>query len=279
MKSWGVEKHGGYTNGIGVKLKKFSQTENKLGSLENSAHLCGMKTESQPKLDALELARIRASLSRSAESYRESGDDMDACSWGMEHGVLISANDAQRISDAIHALFGFLSNPAFAQAPAMYAAMKSFCTDFENDYIARDGLIVGNPREILVKNYNSFNLILAAARGEGDAESAGDFSSVALKLADKCPISICQRCENARKACAGDGWIGCCLRVSHEKQGIKLDESKVCISGTLAEGWVDLRSRWDAEEGSGIISNFQLVTKDCTACGYFNESVNNNKKP
>lgn len=53
-----------------------------------------------------------------------------------------------------------------AQAPAMYAAMQSFCTDFENDYVMEDGRIVDNPQNILVVNYNVFQFILAAARGE-----------------------------------------------------------------------------------------------------------------
>lgn len=143
-----------------VKLKKFSQTEKIFGSLENSAHLCGMKTESQPKLDALELARIRENLFGRAESYRESGDDMDACSWGMEYGVLISANDAQRISDAIHALFEFISNPVFAQAPAMYSAMQEFLADIGDEKFACQ------PEAMFTKHCNAFQSILSAARGE-----------------------------------------------------------------------------------------------------------------
>mgnify|MGYP000911072373 FL=1 len=53
-----------------------------------------------------------------------------------------------------------------AAAPEMYAAIKSFCTDFENDYVMLDGRIVSNPATILVVNYNVFKSILAKASGK-----------------------------------------------------------------------------------------------------------------
>lgn len=81
--------------------------------------------------------------------------------------------------------------------------------------------------------------------------------------------SICKSCSLARKACARDeshDYIGCCLRVI---TNMILNEDEICTKGELMEGWVDLLSHWDSTESSGIITNFQLVTKNCLECRYW----------
>lgn len=140
----GVEKHGGYTNTICFKLKKVRQTENKFGSLKNSAHLCGMKNESQPRF--------------TPGPWTHTGQDGKpghcylAQVWGPNDKSLadIDATEYEVEATANAALI--------AQAPAMYAVMQEFC-----DRVDR-----GEVRSR--KTYEQFKSILAAARGESKPE-------------------------------------------------------------------------------------------------------------
>ena len=47
------------------------------------------------------MKEIIAYLKKAIESCKEFGEDLDESSWVYEEGVLISANDAQKIVDAL----------------------------------------------------------------------------------------------------------------------------------------------------------------------------------
>lgn len=90
-------------------------------------------------------------------------------------------------------------------------------------------------------------------------------------------MSICTTCENIRRVPAeqlrNEGWHGCCIFVSLDKNIPGPVDPEVVINGISCEeaatGWVDLRARWDAEKGSGMMTNMQLLVKNVTKCKYY----------
>lgn len=80
--------------------------------------------------------------------------------------------------------------------------------------------------------------------------------------------SICYMCENARKPASDEnrsnGYVGCCIRCDGK------DHWKINTAKEVAEGWVDLRAGIDDEKGSGITTNYQLLTLEVTSCDEFN---------
>ncbi len=79
--------------------------------------------------------------------------------------------------------------------------------------------------------------------------------------------SICYNCENARKPASdqimNQGYVGCAefARKEHYDFIIEAEE--------LAEGWVDLKSRFTLNRGSGITTNKQLLTVGVKKCKQF----------
>jgi hypothetical protein len=81
--------------------------------------------------------------------------------------------------------------------------------------------------------------------------------------------SICYGCANARKPASNEnrdnGWVGCTQLLNSETGDI----SFLSLAEEAGEGWVDLRSPVFAEQGSGIITNFQLLTRKVAKCYRF----------
>lgn len=79
--------------------------------------------------------------------------------------------------------------------------------------------------------------------------------------------SICYMCENARKPASDEnrnkGYVGCCIRC-YDKDHWEINNAK-----EIAEGWVDLRASIECEKGSGLITNYQLLTLEVTSCDSF----------
>lgn len=93
------------------------------------------------------------------------------------------------------------------------------------------------------------------------------------KIAQKYP-SLCFGCELARKPATSDslrhGFVGCCLRVIDDiKHPDGYDYREIEEAEEVAEGWVDLKTRPTFGEGSGIISNLQIITKGVKSCKQF----------
>ena len=83
--------------------------------------------------------------------------------------------------------------------------------------------------------------------------------------------SPCYQCPNVRKPASIDlikqGWCGCVLFARIEDEGGKDDIIEKIFGGELAEGWVNLQSYPKLEKSSpGIITNFQLLTKEIVSC-------------
>lgn len=86
--------------------------------------------------------------------------------------------------------------------------------------------------------------------------------------------TICLTCEKARKPwsdeLAKQGYVGCCMfviqsRITKEDDNEERDISFLLKAKEAAEGWVDLRSRPNGK-GSGIVTNFQLLTLEVEDC-------------
>jgi hypothetical protein len=88
--------------------------------------------------------------------------------------------------------------------------------------------------------------------------------------------SICQLCEYSRRVSSRElenkGYVGCCLPIKKEKAGFNVDREYSFIESgeEVAEGWVDLRSK-PFGDGSGVSTNFQLITLGIKRCSEFKE--------
>lgn len=79
--------------------------------------------------------------------------------------------------------------------------------------------------------------------------------------------SICYNCKLSRKPASIEnikkGYVGCCLRTSN------YDYYEILEAKEVAEGWVDLRSKFKLGKGSGIITNNMLLTLEVKECRQF----------
>ena len=92
--------------------------------------------------------------------------------------------------------------------------------------------------------------------------------------------SLCYNCRNSRKPASDTniekGYVGCCaplkMNISSNEDFALLDyfiEKKLNWQlKEAADGWVDLRSNVFGE-GSGIITNYQLLTLEVKQCKDF----------
>lgn len=85
--------------------------------------------------------------------------------------------------------------------------------------------------------------------------------------------SICHTCDKARKPASDEntrkGFVGCSLRVIGKRfrnDDDTYDWTEIEEATEVAEGWVDLKSRLVLGNGSGIISNYMLLTLEVTSC-------------
>ena len=85
--------------------------------------------------------------------------------------------------------------------------------------------------------------------------------------------SICYSCGLARKPASDEntikGYVGCSLRVIGKRtstDGLTYDHDEIQEALEVAEGWVDLGSGVNIGEGSGIITNYQLLTLEVKSC-------------
>ena len=91
--------------------------------------------------------------------------------------------------------------------------------------------------------------------------------------------SICYTCNHSRKVCDANlknGYVGCCGRVLPFPYSFDYD---VIENGyEVAEGWVYLKCKpfvkYDNTIDSGIITNFQLITKMIKSCRKYEPKTN-----
>jgi len=88
--------------------------------------------------------------------------------------------------------------------------------------------------------------------------------------------SICYGCELSRKPASDEntkkGWVGCCMRAMTNRMsgdGLGYDFHKINNAKEIGEGWVDLKSRVKIGKGSGVITNFQILTLGVESCELF----------
>jgi hypothetical protein len=95
------------------------------------------------------------------------------------------------------------------------------------------------------------------------------------KIKEKHP-SICYSCDKARKPASDNntkkGYVGCCLRVigkrSHGGE-LTYDWGEIKEAKEIGEGWVDLKSEIKLGKGSGVITNFMLLTLEVKTCNQY----------
>lgn len=85
--------------------------------------------------------------------------------------------------------------------------------------------------------------------------------------------SICYGCDLSRKAASDEntknGYVGCCIRVLDR---VKIGDEYFIDAEEVAEGWVDLKCFPKLGKGSGMITNFQILTLKTTKCpNYINK--------
>lgn len=77
--------------------------------------------------------------------------------------------------------------------------------------------------------------------------------------------SKCWDCVYSRRPAAEsnleEGWTGCCIRAVNEFW----DHDAIQV-GQVGEGWVDLKSEPEFGIRSGVITNFQLLTRQVSDC-------------
>lgn len=89
--------------------------------------------------------------------------------------------------------------------------------------------------------------------------------------------SICYNCQWARKVADTNeqkGYVGCVLRLLGN--GEKYDYNEITKAKEIAEGWVYTKRRPFQERykgfGSGVMTNFQLITLEVSDCKQFKEN-------
>lgn len=91
------------------------------------------------------------------------------------------------------------------------------------------------------------------------------------EIKEKYP-SICYNCRHSRKPASNEntkkGYVGCCIRVLNNEQ---LDWTEINEAEEIGEGWVDLKSDVTLDKGSGVITNFQLLTLKVNSCDQYTE--------
>lgn len=105
-------------------------------------------------------------------------------------------------------------------------------------------------------------------------------SDTELNKVKKKHPSLCFRCDLARKPASLDnlkrGYVGCALRgITNMKHPDGYDHDEIEEAEIVAEGWVDLKTRPTLSgDGSGIISNLQIITKGVKSCKQFKPYYN-----
>ena len=84
--------------------------------------------------------------------------------------------------------------------------------------------------------------------------------------------SLCYNCDLARRPASDEnikkGFVGCSIRVQHKPND---DHLEIIHVKEIGEGWVDLRSTVDRDKGSGVITNFQLMTLEVSKCNLYQQ--------